>query len=947
MAGPAVVVAVLTMLVYAAVIVTALRSPLLARVAVREAIRRPLQSLVVVAGLTVGTGAILGPQVWSDSVTDSLVDAAYRSWGRVDITVAAGGNYFSPDVAQHLAADPELRSSVSGVQAGVELVGSVANLAQRLDVSSVQVIGFDPAAQPPFGAYDLDDGAKTYGEDLRPSEVILSRSLADSVLARAGDRVRLVIGGRANDLSVAGIAGPGGPGAYGLRPAAFVPLATAQRLVGSDLINVVRITARGDDQAEADASRAAVPRVRAVLASTAEGPGLRLREVKAEEADAQLRYQEANRWVFLAFSLLVVAVGTALVVNLIVALAEERRPRLAVLRALGLSRSGAVKMSMLEGALYSLAAAPLSLLTGGLITWIMFAYAADAMGSAIDGRDVAIRLSVRPGTVAIAVALGALFTLLTVFATAVRTSQMTIASAIKDLPEREPARRRSLLRLAGLVVLAAAGILALVAGDVRVGFLGAWILIGVAAALVRGRLSDRTRATVTGGLLTAWSLAMQFVYTPSSLDLDLSVQVGFLSVATSVFGLALVLSANLRAVEALAELLGNASGTLRATVRSPLAYMTRRPLRAGLTIGVLGMVVASITVWTVAATVSDTPEYDRDSGAFDVEVTSAGANRVTLPAAVQGQVIRSILIPTRHYSGPERESFGSAAVATEWHDRLMTLYELSDSIVRNPLPRLSQRDASFASDADVWKTITSDPTWIISSWWGGHGGKVSLVGRDGPVDLKIAGSFAPGLLDGIAGSPEALAAFAESPLGTTLLIDARAGTDPEALAIEIRRSMFSDGIEAFTTKALLDQGKVQARTWGLIFRLLSVLGLVAGVLSLGVLALRSVLERRRAIGILRALGSQPRSVLVGIVIEAMLTTALAILVGLAAGLENVYFIFNANAKVAPIPQFDVGAVAASLATIYGLLLAVTLFVSIGPALRASRLAPVDAMRTVD
>ena len=947
MAGPAVVVAVLTVLVYAAVTATALRSPLLARVAVREAIRRPLQSLVVIAGLTVGTGAILGPQVWYDSVTDSLVDAAYRSWGRVDITVAAGGNYFSPDVAQRLAADPELRSSVAGVQAGVDLVGSVANLAERLDLSSVRVVGFDPAAQPPFGAYVLDDGARTYGEDLAPSEVILSRSLADSVLARPGDRVRLVIGGRANELIVAGVARPEGPGVYGLRPAVFVPLSTARRLLGSDRINVVWITARGDEQAEADAARAAAPRVRAVLANTAGGRAFDLREVKAEEADAQHRYQESTSWIFLSFSLLVVAVGTALVVNLMVALAEERRPRLAVLRALGLSRPGLVRMSLLEGALYSLAAAPLSLVTGGLITWVMFAYAADASGSAIDGRDVAIRLSVRPGTVAVAVALGALFTLLTVFATAVRTSQMTIASAIKDLPEREPARRRSWLRLAGLAVLAVAGILALVAGDVRVGFLGAWILIGVAAALVRGRLSDRTRATVTGGLLTAWSLAMQFVYTPSSLNLDLSIEVGFLSVATSVFGLALVLAANLRVVEALAELLGSASGTLRATLRAPLAYMTRRPLRAGLTIGVLGMVVASITVWTVAATVSDAPEYDRDSGAFDIEVTSAGANQVSLPAVVQGQVIRSISIATRHYSGPERESFGSAAIATDWHDRLIPLYELSDAIVRNPLPRLSQRDATFASDADVWKTIASDPTWIISSWWGGHGGKVSLVGRDGPVDLKIAGSFAPGLLDGIAGSPEALAAFAESPPGTTLLIDARAGTDPEALAIEIRRSMFSEVIEAFTTRALLDQGKVQARTWGVIFRLLSVLGLVAGVLSLGVLALRSVLERRRAIGILRALGSQPRSVLAGIIIEATLTTALAILVGMAAGLEAIYFVFSANAKVAPIPQFDVGEVAASLAAIYGVLLAVTLIVSFGPALRASRLAPVDAMRLVD
>jgi putative ABC transport system permease protein len=943
-AAPVVLIAAL---VYALLAVTAYRKPLLARVAAREATRRPFQSLVVIAGLTVGTGAILGPQVWYDSITDSLIAAAYRSWGRVDITVSAGGSYFNPDLAERLGADPALRSSVAGVQAGLDLVGSVANPEQRLGAPAVRIVGFDPVAQPAFGAYDLDDGTQTDGADLAPGEVLLSHSLAGSLQAQRGDRIRVTSEGRTTEVTVAGIARPEGPGVYGLRPALFAPLRTASDVAGSDLVNVVWITANGDGQAETEAAQAAAPLVRAVLARETKGPALEARVVKAEEAAAFNRYQEDTRWVFLSFSLVVVAIGIALVVNLMLSLADERRPRLAVLRALGLHRSGLVTLSTLEGGLYSLAAAPLSLVTGGMIAAVLWAYSGDASLGDVNGRDVVFQPSVRLGTVATFIALGMLITLVTVLAAAIRSSRMTIALAIKDLPDREPVRRRSWFRLGAMLALALTGILALLAGDPRLSFVGGWALIAAASAMARGHLPDRTRATVTGAVLTAWTPAMLFAYGPSSLNLELSIQIYFLGIVTLVFGLALLVAANLRLLESLAGIAGGAAAGLQATLRPPLAYLTRRPMRAGLTIGVLGLVIATITNLTVGATMIGRPDYDLDSGGFDVEISSAGSPVLAVPAPVRDDIGRSISIPTRPYIGRELESFGAGQVATDWHEQLVALYELPDTVLQRPLPRLSQRDASFSSDADVWKAVASDPTWIISSWWGGHGGTVSLIGRDGPVELKIAGSFAPGLLDGLAGSAEALAPFAGLRAGTTLLVEARPSIDPEALAVEIRRAMFSEGVEAFTTRALLDQGQVQSRTWGSIFRVLSLMGLVVGVLSIGVLAMRAVLERRRAVGILRALGSQRRNILAGILIEATLVTGLAIAVGMAAGFESIYFLLNANARVAPVQLVDIGDVTSSLAVIYGMLLAVTLAVSIGPALRASRLSPVDAIRLVD
>src|SRR5207248_8920402 len=113
---------------YAALLVIALRRPLLARLALREALRRPGQSAIVVLGLMVGTVAIFAMQVLGDSFYESQTRGAFLAWGRVDLVAADGGHFFDPGVATALAADPRVSASLAGVQAGVELPSSVVDL---------------------------------------------------------------------------------------------------------------------------------------------------------------------------------------------------------------------------------------------------------------------------------------------------------------------------------------------------------------------------------------------------------------------------------------------------------------------------------------------------------------------------------------------------------------------------------------------------------------------------------------------------------------------------------------------------------------------------------------------------------------------------------------------------------------------------------------------------
>src|SRR5467141_3812048 len=99
-------------LVYLALVVIAIRRPLLARLALREAVRRPGQSAVVVLGLMVGTVAIFAMQVLGDSFYESQTRGALLAWGHVDLVAADGGHFFDPALVTALSADPGLRSSL-------------------------------------------------------------------------------------------------------------------------------------------------------------------------------------------------------------------------------------------------------------------------------------------------------------------------------------------------------------------------------------------------------------------------------------------------------------------------------------------------------------------------------------------------------------------------------------------------------------------------------------------------------------------------------------------------------------------------------------------------------------------------------------------------------------------------------------------------------------------
>ncbi|HEV2028314.1 MAG TPA: FtsX-like permease family protein [Candidatus Dormibacteraeota bacterium] len=919
----------LFVLTYGALALIAFRRPLLARLAYREAVRRPWQTALVIAGLTVGTALILMAQINGDSMSNTLTAATYKSWGRVDLLVTANGDFFSSDVTARLATDPRLHGSVRGIQSGVEVVGSVADLDQSLDKPTVRLIGFDPQAQGPFGSFTLRDGQTTAGDDLGATGVLLSQSLAKSLQAKTGDRLKVTFGQTVADYRVAGTARSEGPGAYGSQPALFGTLDAFAPLTGTGRINVVRISALGDGAAELDNSQRIAPAVTATLHDVMPA-GLAVRTAKADDVNEIVKLADAERPVTFALGIVIVLAGTALVVSLALALAEERRPRLAILRALGLSRTGLVVASVLEGAIYALAAAALGALPGIGAGWLMVSSAATHVPE-IQEKNAAIVFSVSVEAIVASIAAGALITVATLVAASIRTTRMTIASAVRALPDPPSNRVPSGLRTGGVAIVGMASVAALLSGDATlrlVGGVGAILAIGLA---LRGRMPNRLWATIVGLGAAAWLFGVYGLLVATYLTYTSQAATGtYMLVATLALGVATlstVVAVNMRAVE-------------RFVPRSLVAQLTRRPSKLWLATSSLGLILALFTFMGIFVA-SSSPDYRKDSGGFDVSVLTAGASSPNLAPALQSKVDRQLALSTRHYLGPVRSSTSLSGEPLDWHQALLPLYELADSQLTEPIAALADRGARFSNDAAVFGALKTDPTLVVSGLYR-SGTTLSLVGRNGPVQLTVAGSYKTGFLPGIIGSSSSMAAFSAAPQETTLLLKLKPGVDPAVFALDVRRSLFPSGVEAVPTRDLLDAGSAAVRNFAAEAQLLITAGLLAGVLSLGILAMRAVVERRRSIGVLRAVGFQSRQLMLAVVGESLLTAAGGIVVGLFIGLILGSLFIQEYFPGSPVSiQFG------QLALVVGLVLGTAAAVTVLPALAVARTAPAEALRVAD
>ncbi len=169
------------------------------------------------------------------------------------------------------------------------------------------------------------------------------------------------------------------------------------------------------------------------------------------------------------------------------------------------------------------------------------------------------------------------------------------------------------------------------------------------------------------------------------------------------------------------------------------------------------------------------------------------------------------------------------------------------------------------------------------------------------------------------------------------------GVNTKVAARDIEAALVTRGVQAESTKVLLDEAAQEQNTFIRMFQGFMGLGLFTGVAALGVIAFRSVTERRQQIGMLRAIGYQTASISLTFVLESGFIALMGILSGVVGGMIIARNLFtsgqfgNGGSIQFTIPWTEV-------LIVVGLAFVVSMFMTWWPSRQASRVPVADALR---
>ena len=148
---------------------------------------------------------------------------------------------------------------------------------------------------------------------------------------------------------------------------------------------------------------------------------------------------------------------------------------------------------------------------------------------------------------------------------------------------------------------------------------------------------------------------------------------------------------------------------------------------------------------------------------------------------------------------------------------------------------------------------------------------------------------------------------------------------------------YQDDFDMLTRKDILGQQQKSAQTFSLLLAAMAIVSLVVGGIGIMNVMLVSVTERTREIGVRLAMGARGRDVIRQFSLEAIILSAGGGFLGVATGVLVIPLAAKLNEGIAVLdPQ--------SIPLAFGLALLTGVVFGLYPALRASRLNPVEALR---
>jgi putative ABC transport system permease protein len=558
---------------------------------------------------------------------------------------------------------------------------------------------------------------------------------------------------------------------------------------------------------------------------------------------------------------------------------------------------------------------------------------------------------------------------------------MTIAAAIRNVPEPPVLRRRRRIVVGGLGILFGL-VLALTAGNAATPLmLGISLIVFSLVPFARlAGIPDRVAFTVAGIVtVVLWMLpwgVWESVFGPLSMNFSTWIVAGLMVVVGAVW--VIVYNADLLLGAVMAAL-----GRIRAlapVLRMSMAYPLRSRFRTGTTLAMFTLVVFTLVTGATstgsfqaalgnvdafgggfqvrAGTGAVAPIDDMRSaivqrlGARAADFPVVGSQSVLAVDARQlgtGRRLESYYVRGLDSSFLEHTTFDLGAIARGYatpHDVWAALDRTPGLAVVDGLvvPRRDNFDfAVLPSDfrvtglyADVDEPFAPIPLEIVDTQTG-NSTRLTVIG--------VLSDSAPFEMAGISTSQRTLStAFPSRARPTIHYFETAPGVDPDAAAKRLESAFLANGLEAQSIRSVVAEVVGANRTFNRLIQGFIALGLVVGVAALGVISARAVVERRQQIGVMRAIGFRRTMIQAVFLLESSFVALTAIVVGTALGLLLGWNIIRDQRQTPSWENLALVVPWGDLVLIFAVVYAVALLATLAPAVRASRIPPAEALR---
>jgi putative ABC transport system permease protein len=848
----------------------------------------------------------------------------------------------------------------------------------------VLAVGWDQLSR--FGENPPEIGQPVLGT------AVISEKLAGTLNLVVGDSVQLIAGQLTADFPVAaivparGITGYGGMGWEDLQGTVMVNLPDAQELFagGEPVVNSILVSHAG----AVTESHARSSDVQAALQPLLQ----ELDVVGAFEIVPVKQYAiEGATWVpimFLIFSSFVILAGIALTVNIYASLAEERRGSMGIIRALGMRREHLVRLYLYEGLIYSLLAAAVGVLVGWGLARLMFV----GINQLLDFVEFD-RFVLHPSSLLTAAVVGMSISMATVLFTSLRTSYINVVAAMRGLaePGRVHRSRWSLIWPA-LVIMAGVGLtlLALATDNVFAWILGpAILLVGIGFQLWSIGSFFRLQTLQRRAVLTvAFSAAMTYAWLTNEFSAAVqreheATPLAFILIAlVLIFGGIGVIALNLSSLLRPLQWLSTRARRFVPMMRMALAYPGSKPTRTSFTILMFTVVLFVVTLMHVmiglfSASMEDMSEFE--FGGFDILVFPNPANPIPdleerIRASDMPELARLEHVTGFHFASFHLPEYRQADYADRGgHNALADETPLREQVIgvdevflRQTTTILIERAPEYGTDRDVWLAMEENSDLIVVD----DRYRADSASRNRPplrpgdtltmynpesgetAEKQVAGIMQAQIfwqtpMRGILMNAQAIqddpgAGGIGAPV--MYLVSIGSGIDDRAVGAAIEREFVESGVQATSVGGMIDEEQQWLSFMRIIQGFLG-FGLFVGVAGLAVVATRAVHQRRRDIGTLRAIGFRRGMILGYFLAEASVVAIIGILLGTGIGSLSSVILFRYVLPEGNNIEFTYPTTEVVLTSLG--IFVVALVFTVLPAIRASRLSVVEALRPIE